>query len=238
MKRWRIREELKKIREFVQNPESTNVVIAVATVVIAVATVYTYSEIHSGSTQTDKIIAADQRIATAMEKAVGQAGVALNASVDASRTDQRAWVADVAITGVPTIGQKWIVSIKCKNTGKTFAKEFRMRTAVYKAMPPRTQPDFTQGTEVPYGSISVLAPNAEYISNTTVTGDAISGHPLANPTQADLDLIESGAITLFAYGKMEYSDIFRKHHWTSFCFHLSRKIEWESCPVHNDTDSN
>jgi hypothetical protein len=175
---------------FIKAPESTNVAIAAATIVIAFATCYTYLEVHSGGTQTDKIIAADERIAKAMESAVGQAGNALNASIEASRTDQRAWVGAVAITGIPVIGSSWIVTITSKNTGKTFAKAFRMKATVAKVSPPHTDPDFTE-EPVPYGSISILAPNGEYTSTNVVTGDAKSRHPIANPTQADLDLIRA-----------------------------------------------
>jgi hypothetical protein len=41
---------------FVKAPESTNVAIALATIVIAVATVFTYLEVHGGSAQTEKIL--------------------------------------------------------------------------------------------------------------------------------------------------------------------------------------
>jgi hypothetical protein len=56
-----------------ERAEVSNKTIAVATVVIAIATALTYWEVHSGSAQTDKIIVADQRMATAMENVVGQA---------------------------------------------------------------------------------------------------------------------------------------------------------------------
>jgi hypothetical protein len=135
------------------------------------------------------------------------------------------------------VGQQWVITIKSKNTGKTFAKEFRMKATVAKVTSPRTQPDFSDKA-IPYNSVSILAPNGEYTSTTVITGNADSPHPIANPTQTDIDLIKSGAIKFFAYGRMDYRDIFQISHWTIFCFHLSRDVKWESCAVHNDADSN
>ena len=49
-------------------------------------------EMHDAGTQTDKIIAADERIAKAMEGALAQSIRSLDASIEMSRNDQRAWV--------------------------------------------------------------------------------------------------------------------------------------------------
>ena len=212
-------------------------VIAFGTLVSAGAIVMQWREMVSGSDQTDRIICADNRIAAAMENSVGQAQQSLDASIDASHTDQRAWVAAVSIGGVPELGKQWIVTIKGKNTGKTFAKKFRMTTSVSRVAPPRTEPDFTE-RPVTDKSISILAPNGEYTSTATVTGDPNAPYPLANPTQDDLNSIRSEKVSFFAYGEMEYSDVFQVVHWTKFCFHLTRQMAWESCSIHNDTDNN
>jgi len=69
----------------IKKPENTNAVIAIATVVIAVATVFTYLEVHSGSTQTNRIITADERMAAAMETSNAQTARQVEIS-------ERAWV--------------------------------------------------------------------------------------------------------------------------------------------------
>src|SRR5207253_2145615 len=116
---------------FIKTPESTNLTLAAATVVIAVATVFTYLEIHSGSTQTDRVIAADERLAAAMENAVRQAGKALDANIDMSRTDQRAWIGVNGIGAVdPKANSPVTIEARYANTGKTVALQCVMHTTV------------------------------------------------------------------------------------------------------------
>ena len=67
VKPWKIHEVLGKCWDFAKKPESTNVAMAIATIVIAVATVRTWQEIHNGSAQTDKIVTAAQNIQTALD---------------------------------------------------------------------------------------------------------------------------------------------------------------------------
>lgn len=71
VKPWKVNETLAKWWEFIKSPDFTNPAIAIATIVIAVATVLTFSEVHSGSTQTDRIIKADERLAVANERSAG-----------------------------------------------------------------------------------------------------------------------------------------------------------------------
>jgi hypothetical protein len=78
--------------DFIKSSDFTNPVISIATIVIAVATWLTYREVHGGSTQTDKIIAADERIAKAMEDSVGQAQKRFAATTRQAEIAQRAWV--------------------------------------------------------------------------------------------------------------------------------------------------
>jgi hypothetical protein len=89
MKLWRICEALERAWNFAKKPESTNVAMAIATIVIAVATWLTWQEVHNGSTQTDRIVAADERLAkanerfaTAMENTVTQSQSALDKTLE------------------------------------------------------------------------------------------------------------------------------------------------------------
>ncbi len=219
--------------------------------VIALVGVLTWVEIHNGgittAAQTDRIIEADDSLASATEasnrnsesalrRSLAESERVLSANIDASRNDLRAWVAALGITGVPALNQPWIVHIVAKNSGKTFAKRFRMQVRIARTVPPVTEPGFDDRMEAAR-SVSVLAPNGEYTSDTTVTGDNSDPH-LPNPSQADLDAIRHTVVRFFAYGRMEYRDVFRVPHWTTFCFALTTNLAWESCSTHNDADDN
>jgi hypothetical protein len=70
-----------------------------------------------------------------------------------------------------------------------------------------------------------------------VTGNG-SDPPIANPDKPVIDSITSGTLKFFVYGRMDYVDVFQAQHWTIFCFQLTKNVEWNSCPMHNDTDNN
>src|SRR5216683_2612083 len=61
---------------------------------------FQWKEMHDAGTQTDRIIAADERIATAMESSVRKSEEILTASIETSRNDQRAWV---GINGIQVV---------------------------------------------------------------------------------------------------------------------------------------
>jgi hypothetical protein len=67
MKSWRLRERLESLWNFAKKPESTNVATAAATIVIAVATIFTWQEIRSGSTDTHGLAVAAGQQAEALK---------------------------------------------------------------------------------------------------------------------------------------------------------------------------
>lgn len=162
---------------------------------------------------------------------------AIRATQDAMRLDQRAWVAMASVTGALTLNQPWVVHLGARNTGKTFAKNFRERDFISRIPRKDAVPDFDPRNLIPYGSVSILPPNGDYTADIPVTGEDSNPH-VDNPSQIDLDNIKSGDWSIYAFGKLEYDDIFRVHHWTTYCFFISRKDTWESCRQHNDADDN
>jgi hypothetical protein len=160
----------------------------------------------------------------------------LNATIANSNLDQRAWVSVIGIQGTPAIGQPWVITLFAKNTGKTFAKHFSF-TAVEEGRVDRKTPDFNRDRRPKAESISLLAPNGEYVSKNVVSGEG-SVPFRTNPDQSSLDNIKSGYYVQFAYGRMRYQDIFGQWHWTTYCFKLNRQIAWENCHEHNDADEN
>jgi hypothetical protein len=163
---------------------------------------------------------------------------AIRATQDAMRLDQRAWVAAASISGVPELDKPFIIRVTAKNTGKTFAKQFKMAVVVSRVVTPNKIPNFGAELEnADHQSVSLLPPNGEYTSTNPITGDPSAPFP-KNPTQDDLDRMKAGGIQFFVFGRMEYSDIFHKAHWSTFCFDLTQQAAWELCSEHNDADDN
>lgn len=201
----RVLNTLLMLWESLKSPEVSNRTIAIATVVIAAATVFTWLEVRSGSTQTDKIIDADQRIATAMEGAVGQAAASLAETQKSFRDDQRAWIGPVAGPIIDWgVGKKFSVAIPVKNDGKTPATDVTTVMAI-RPLSRQKLPIFTDLVK-PSGHFVLQPGGVTYIK-------IIGGRPI---NQADFDAVNSGDIILWVYGKITYDDVFGRHHWTTF----------------------
>jgi hypothetical protein len=168
-----------------------------------------------------------------LQAAANNANTGIKATQDAMRLEQRAWVAVSGITGTPTLGQQFIVQITAANSGRTFAKRFRMVSTVEVARA-GTKLSFENDPEASYNSLSILPPNGTYIAKNKVTGEG-SLPALPNPTQDDMDKIKAGNVEISAF---DYTDIFKAPHWTIYCFRLQRDMNWISCGEHNDADNN
>jgi hypothetical protein len=90
MKPWRVKETLKKWWDFIKSPDFTNPAVSVATIVIAVATVYTYREISSASIQTDQIIATQKKIAN-LQYVAGSPNLRVNKFTLHHTPDGKVW---------------------------------------------------------------------------------------------------------------------------------------------------
>ena len=209
---------------FVKAPESTNIAIAIATIVISIATVYTYSEIHSGSAQTDKIIAADERIATAMENAVSQSHAALDASIESSRLDRRAWIGVEDISLLNQMGGHLpylTVQIKSRNAGLSPALNVANQLAV--AIASSFESALPTMGALPPGHIGTPALPGQ-------TRTQIEIGPSPSPDDF-LDML-NGRKTLFIYGRITYQDIFGRSHETKFCgfYNIKKDGLIDACP--------
>ena len=176
---------------------------------------------------------------TLQSAALYQATAAQTASEANNHLDQRAWVALTNVEGIPAVGQIFTVTVTVKNTGKTFAKNFRMPVVIEK-LPKDKKPDFGWAdleADKRSGSVSLLPPNAEYGTNTEVDITA-TGKPPADVTQAQIDEIKSGEYSIFIYGKLHYTDIFNCEHWTTFCSEILPTMKYRICTEHNDADNN
>lgn len=224
---WRILKTPVKWWESLKSPEVSNRTIAVATVVIAVATVFTYLEVHSGSSQTDKIINADERIAAAMEGVVAQANNSLNTTIEQEHLNQRAWVAVDSIGGPVELNKPLVIDVVFRNSGRTPARNVILRTA---------EGWVEKGEKFTFPLKDSGQPSIGFISpNTTFHREVIATKGQVN--QADIDAIKSGEYVIYTSGYITYEDIFSKSHKTTFCMFLLPDLKsYEACGEHNEGD--
>jgi hypothetical protein len=222
------------------SPKWTDIAIVFLTCVIAGAAIFQWMEMHDAGTQTDRIIAADERVAAAMEGSVGQAKAAFVAANKQAMVTQRAWVSVKVATyapplanGMPStgfvVGQNFDIRVTVRNTGRTPALNVRTVTA-------------KQGIEKNNGTF--MRPNVNYLNGSFVTagnitpdGETFSDF-VAPFTAEDLDRIMSDKVRIFVHGRVEYDDVFGIHHWTDFCQFLLGGGAYAICPYHNGIDNN
>lgn len=152
-----------------------------------------------------------------------------------SQLDKRAWVGVVNISGNPTLGQPFLVTVEGKNTGKTFAR--KLRSYIYfQSISAGAEPNFSPDGELVLDqSMTLVAPAGDYKSQT----DVLDEQEIKTVTQAQLDDWKSGKKVFFVAGKLFYKDIFGCSHWTTFCFYLRRNLQgYSNYKKHNDADDN
>lgn len=204
-----------------------------ATVIIAVAAilnlVIVIIQIKGNSIQTDKIIAADERIAAAMENDLTQARASLNATIDQNRLDQRAWIGVVKLNSFEfKPGPDFAVPFDITNTGKTPALKVTTEVSL-KTLEKgnRFIPTFPAYPRPPKPSSSVIQPQM-HMTLSTLPVDV---------SAAQYGDIQNGRGILYAYGRITYADIFGKSHETTFCVMywagLSAPIQ---CDIYNSAD--
>jgi hypothetical protein len=211
-------------------PKWTDVAIVILTAGICYFAYVQSREMVNTGIQTDKIIAADERLATAMENSVKEASNSLKATIDQSHLDQRAWVGPIEATPVQDlkVGGRPIFGVVVTNSGKTPALNLQhmLRTDVYKKgatfRPTYPSPSIER-------SISVLQPGMRI----TFVTNAVEG-PV---TQANIDTLKSGAYVIKYYGRMSYDDVFGGHHMTTFCLYIAPNLTGvSSCDSYNQAN--
>jgi hypothetical protein len=225
---------LAKWWDSLKNAENSNRIIAVATVVIAIAAGLTWWEAHGAGTQTDKIIAADERIAAAMEGSLGQSRIAFDAANKQAILSQRAWLHVLVQTqphanGKPfVVGEPLEIRATTKNTGRTPA--LNVKSCTKRDVAGR---DATGGFPPP----SFVCKDSDYVLDGNMNPDQWSYGDFVKPfTAIDLKRITSQQVRMYVHGGVEYDDVFGAHHWVTFCSFLLPTGAWAQCAYHNEMD--
>jgi hypothetical protein len=125
---------------------------------------FQWLEMHDAGKQTDRIIVADERIAKAMEDSVKKSGDALNASIEASRTDQRAWVGVKSINvGTLEAEKNLVAEVALNNSGKSLANKVQ-GYATLAISDSRTLREFPEPPREPVESVAIYWPGIDLLS--------------------------------------------------------------------------
>jgi len=223
------------------------VVIALGTVVSAMAIYLQWREMVGGESDTSAIkTAAQQQVAAAKDFAstavkidagiadavtqLGEqakhSGAAIGTTRDAVRLDERAWVVVKGTRGAPELNKVWQLETVFTNTGRTPSKDTRISCNI-EAQPPGAPYKFN---EVKPGAPVLMVPGQEdyCVLYPTVP-------PVINPDA--LDKIRNRKLVIALFGTVTYKDIFNKAHWYKFCRQMKPDgNNWENCDTGNGDD--
>lgn len=234
-------------------------IIAIFTIVIGIATivqaVIAYHAVKDSGIEAEKMIRAANTQAKAArdfaDSAIRTEGTikaaegdfqamansskqSIEATQNAMRLDQRAWVAQVGMTmDAPEVGKQIHGSVTWSNSGRSFAKKVKP-LCHFSFVPDELarEDSLTKlvsrgSTAVGFGSIGVLAPNAEYKTPLE------SMKPLS---EMDKYRISVEWYT-YIWGELTYDDVFHQPHTTIFCsFRHGSTGDFIQCPFHNDAN--
>lgn len=211
------------------------VIVAIITLLIFCGQLY---EMNDAGTQTNKIIEADQRIATAMEGAVSQATQSLGATIEQFHLEQRAWIG-LTESAPPKYkdgdslvyikqGEKTQFGFLLTNSGKTPAMKCMFKIAAT-VLPVGSEfvPKYGKVRGLP--TVGVLQPGAKMpLETLPSTGVATKEH---------IDILRSGKMVFYIFGEIKYEDVFRVPHTTTFCVFVKPNLsELASCNTYNEAN--
>jgi len=183
-----------------------------------------------------------QNAATAAKSQAATSQKALDASIESSRLDQRAWIGVTEAVPPATMdefhkptfikeGFPVFLGVVITNSGKSPAR--KAVSLINTILLPKTTefspyygtPEFAKNVKP---GIDVIFPGMRMTQTPT---------PRAPLNAAEVQIIKSGESIFYMYGKIGYEDVFGKPHWTTFCMFLARTGDrFYSCHTYNDAD--
>ncbi|MGB6973931.1 MAG: hypothetical protein WBD67_04530 [Terracidiphilus sp.] len=138
----------------------------------------------------------------------------IEAIIKQNHLDQRAWVSVTEISGPPEVGKPWDVKIIFRNTGKTIARDLRIRFGV-DDLPGEAEPPVGYRRDQRFSPPTILSPGS-FGESHQFPGSRDQGHPNV-VSQEIFDAHKKGTMRLSVFGILLYRDIFGGHHRTDFC---------------------
>lgn len=204
--------------------EILNTVITGAGVAVAITVLIVYA------LQLKAMRAATNAAQQSAEAAVG--------AVETARIDQRAWIGGITITtkpATPQIGEVLSIEVTIRNVGKTPAKQVEGHVVV-EPVASGASPKFEYAGDLSI-KLGLLQPNTDYLAILYPARSASTGQP-APLTGEVYSALQKGESRLYVHGRLDYRDIFKRSHWTTFCYSLRppQFAFWDACAEHNDSD--
>lgn len=187
-----------------------------------------WREMNDSGKQTDRIIAADERMATAMEQSNIKAQNAFDSATKQAEITQRPWIGIASVDPFSlSPSDSFGLRFNVVNTGRTPGLNVRT-VIVLRSLPVKERFSPIMGA-VPAGTIqsaSAILPNGTLFIETP-------RYPLA---QAQIDAIKGGTIILYVYGQIAYFDVFGADHITKFCKMIVDTNKSEDCGTDNSAN--
>lgn len=186
---------------------------------------------HDAGYQTDKVIAADERLAKAMERSVSQGQEALNATIEQFRLDQRAWIGPnhMAIREMHA-PDPIVAEVTISNSGKTPAIKTNVVYVLHSSDKTLNINEYAKHPIEP-------APPAKPLL-TLFPGTSLLLIPQTGTTdEAGIQSVANGRKYLYLFGRVEYYDVFNVKHETRFCsLYDPRTKAFGPCDSYNFAD--
>jgi hypothetical protein len=176
---------------------------------------------------------------TRLNASIEQGKAVLDASIAASRLDQRAWIGPVTHIEPSfaennrrifvQVGSNSTFGVDVINTGKTPAINVASRLLVG-IRSARESFECPQLATIS-GSLATVLPNQKL--RMSVIYPAVEG----GMSRKMFDGIKSGLLIVYIYGRIDYSDVFKAAHTTTFCMMMDRDMESiNSCSMCNSVN--
>jgi len=157
------------------------------------------------------------------------AGLQWNIMRNSMVVDQRAWMGVNTIVGNLQVGKPTVITVAFKNTGKTPAKEVSL-VGFCELVETNDSPNFGEEKELISKIKGVIMPQQEFRSDLNLFGTEHFNEAMLK------QVVAMGRF--YVHGTMRYNDIFRYHHWVTFCYYLDKDGKYKVHNEHNDTDDN
>lgn len=145
----------------------------------------------------------------AVDSSAKQAGRALDASIRASRTDQRSWISTVneRMEAEPSVGKDLVIRFDIANTGKTPGTHVTIKNQISVGTVEPTRPDWK----------SVMAKNSGVTFPGTSHRDITETIDGAKITQSLVDAYKAHNTMVYFRTRVDYRDVFGVEHWSEIC---------------------
>ncbi len=253
---WRIWESVKSGWAIIKSPESTNLIMAAATVVIAIFTGLTFWLVLGSSQDTQRMIAATETQAQAagdqadaaqqfsdtaedindrMSEAVDQltaaadnAKAGIRATQGAMRLDQRAWVGmgHMEVEPAQAIAPNTEITFTAFISNSGKTPAFAVKSLIHWKGLRPGDPLIGPPLSAPQGQVVLFPGNPLSIKTDTIKF-----------TPEEIEILKTGTMAFKVWGEITYEDINRRPHWTHFCAFLARDLRnLSACDSYNETD--